>query len=98
MTHKYLKNVSTLNLIEDKCTGCGMCADVCPQRVLKVESGKARVAARDRCMECGACMKNCPFEAVEVHSGVGCAAAILKSFFTGGEPTCGGGGGESCCG
>jgi ferredoxin len=40
-------------------------------------------------MECGACAKNCPFGAIEVEEGVGCAAAILLSFFTGEEPSCG---------
>lgn len=97
MTHKYLKNVATLAVDENKCTGCGMCAIVCPHRVLKMENGKARVTDKDRCMECGACMRNCAFGAVEVHAGVGCAAAILKGFLTGAEPSCGGDE-ESCCG
>ena len=97
MRHHYLKNVTTLTLDENKCTGCGLCADVCPHRVIDIENGKARIAHKDRCMECGACMQNCAFEAVEVHAGVGCAGAILRSFFTGGEPTCGGDG-QSCCG
>ncbi len=102
MTHQYLKNVTTLKLDPDKCTGCGMCVDVCPHRVLQLDNGKAHIATKDRCMECGACMQNCPFQAIEVHAGVGCAAAILASFFTGKEPTCGCGDEEStdgaCCG
>jgi len=97
MTHRYLKNVTTLTLDENKCTGCGMCADVCPHRVFQLENGKARIVDKDRCMECGACMQNCPFDAVEVHAGVGCAGAILMGFFTGKEPTCGGDG-DPCCG
>ncbi len=32
----YLKNVVTLKLNEDKCTGCGMCLDVCPHEVFKM--------------------------------------------------------------
>lgn len=98
MTHQYLKNVTTLKLDESKCTGCGTCVDVCPHRVLQLENGKAVIKVKDRCMECGACMQNCPFQAIEVHAGVGCAAAIIAGFFTGGEPTCGGGDGEACCG
>jgi NAD-dependent dihydropyrimidine dehydrogenase PreA subunit len=89
MKQKYLKNVATLTLNIDKCTGCGVCTQVCPHAVLEMRQGKAAIAALDRCMECGACTQNCAFGALEVHAGVGCASAIIKSFFTGKEPTCG---------
>lgn len=35
----YLKNVVTLQLDEKKCTGCGMCLDVCPHEVFKMNGG-----------------------------------------------------------
>ncbi|MDP3446807.1 MAG: mercury methylation ferredoxin HgcB [Eubacteriales bacterium] len=85
---KYLKNVVTLQLDLGKCTGCGMCLDVCPHRVFKKSDKKVVIRDRDACMECGACAKNCPFGAIEVDEGVGCAAAIIIGFFTGSEPTC----------
>ncbi|MEW6351715.1 MAG: mercury methylation ferredoxin HgcB [Thermodesulfobacteriota bacterium] len=75
----YLKNVVTLSLDEQKCTGCGKCLDVCPHAVLERENGKVRIQSRDRCMECGACARNCPVEAVSVTAGVGCAAAVINS-------------------
>jgi ferredoxin len=77
--HRYLKNVVTLNYDPEKCTGCGMCTEVCPHRIFELEDGKARVRDRDACMECGACAKNCPFSAISVRPGVGCAWAILLS-------------------
>jgi ferredoxin len=40
-------------------------------------------------MECGACALNCPAGALKVDAGVGCAAAIIYSWITGKEPTCG---------
>jgi hypothetical protein len=40
-------------------------------------------------MECGACSMNCPFGALSVDKGVGCAAAFINGFLTGGEPACG---------
>jgi NAD-dependent dihydropyrimidine dehydrogenase PreA subunit len=97
---KYLCNVATLTLSEEKCTGCGTCVEVCPHGVFTTEEGKARILDRDNCMECGACMTNCPFGALFVDKGVGCAAALINSMITGGEPTCGCGGDdgrESCC-
>lgn len=86
---KYLKNVATLQLDSEKCTGCGMCLTVCPHQVFEMQEKKAAVADLDACMECGACARNCAFSAITVEEGVGCAAAVIIGFFTGTEPTCG---------
>lgn len=88
MKHYYLKNVVTLELDREKCTGCGVCTQVCPHEVLAMQDKKAAIVDRDRCMECGACTKNCAFSALTVDSGVGCAIAILNSIIRGGEPNC----------
>ncbi len=86
---KYIRGVATLELAEKKCTGCGTCMEVCPHNVFVIENRKASIVDKDRCMECGACMMNCPFGAVFVDKGVGCAAALINSMITGGEPACG---------
>jgi NAD-dependent dihydropyrimidine dehydrogenase PreA subunit len=86
---QYLKNVVTLKLESSLCTGCGMCAIVCPHDVFKIQGGKAILKDINDCMECGACMKNCQFGALKVRSGVGCAAGILNGILTNSEPTCG---------
>jgi len=75
----YLRDVVTLHLDEERCTGCGMCLEVCPHAVLTKYNGRVRVEARDSCMECGACTRNCPVEAITVRSGVGCATAVINS-------------------
>jgi ferredoxin len=88
--HRHLKNVATLRYDPAKCTGCGMCAEVCPHRVFQMENGSAGLTDRDLCMECGACAKNCPFAAVSVQAGVGCAWAIMISELKGRSvPSCG---------
>ena len=86
---RYLKNVTTLALDVEACTGCGMCARVCPHAVLKVAGGRAQVVDVNACMECGACALNCPESALAVEAGVGCAAAIITGALKGTEPTCG---------
>lgn len=99
---KYLENVTTLQYASEKCAGCGRCVEVCPHGVFEMRGKKASITDRDRCMECGACVRNCEFEAVSVNAGVGCAAALINSLVSGGEPTCGcstdGGTGSACCG
>jgi ferredoxin len=97
LKNRYLKNVATLAFNTEKCTGCGMCTEVCPHNVWAIQSGKASIAAKDRCMECGACEKNCAFGAVTVKAGVGCASAVIKGWLTGSEPSCDCSGGSSCC-
>ena len=95
MEHNYLKNVSTLKLMTDKCIGCNICVNVCPHRVFEVSNGKARVT-NDKCIECGACALNCPVSAIEVNAGVGCASAIIRGWLTGSEPTCDCSSGDCC--
>ena len=75
----YLKGVVTLQLDQEKCFGCGICTEVCPQEVLGLEDGRARIRQRDSCMECGACARNCPAGALKVRTGVGCAAAVINA-------------------
>jgi ferredoxin len=75
---KYLKDVATIAISKEACTGCGMCVTVCPRNVLVINNKKASVADKDACLECGACKMNCAFDAVTVDSGVGCAAAMLN--------------------
>jgi NAD-dependent dihydropyrimidine dehydrogenase PreA subunit len=94
----YLKNVVSLRLDPGLCTGCGRCLEVCPRCVFALEGKKAVVTELDNCLECGACERNCAFGAITVSAGVGCAAALIRSYFDSSrEPTCGCGE-ESCCG
>jgi len=87
----YLKDVVTLQLDEKKCTGCGMCLDVCTHEVFKMNSKHVVIQNRDACMECGACSLNCPVNAISVQSGAGCANAVIKSMLGRNK-------GECCCG
>ena len=89
MKHRYLEGVTTLAYTADKCTGCGRCTEVCPHGVSELVGRKAQIIDRDACMECGACALNCATGAPKVNAGVGCAAAIIMSWFTGKEPSCG---------
>lgn len=47
----------------DRCTGCGRCVDVCPERVRRREDGQI-VFDRARCTACGRCAEVCPYDAL----------------------------------
>lgn len=96
MIHQYLNDVASLVLGTNKCIGCGRCVEICPHRVFVMEGGKAYIANKNRCIECGACTLNCPASALSVNAGVGCASAIVKSWFNGATVSCDCGG-SSCC-
>ena len=84
----YLREVTTLQVLEERCIGCGMCVTVCPHEVLNLPNGKVQIANRDACMECGACAQNCPVNAIAVKAGVGCAAAVINSALGRKNPAC----------
>ena len=46
-----------------KCTGCGACANVCPQQAITVRDNLATIDP-DLCTECGNCAAVCPAGAV----------------------------------
>ena len=41
-----------------KCSGCGHCMEVCPQRVHQVVNGR-HLIDRERCLACGTCAEGC---------------------------------------
>lgn len=57
-TQKY----STALKISDACTGCGLCARVCPMRNIVMDSGKPK--AGETCTMCYRCLNLCPQQAI----------------------------------
>jgi NAD-dependent dihydropyrimidine dehydrogenase PreA subunit len=54
---------------ETKCTGCGICVDVCPTDMLRMDEKeeKAIIKYPEDCMTCYTCELKCPVGAIEVH-------------------------------
>ncbi len=62
----------------DKCTGCGLCVEVCPAGTISLQGGKA-VVTGDRSLSCGHCAAVCPEEAITVRA-VDPEASHYRSF------------------
>lgn len=51
-------------ILREKCIGCGRCAESCPQGIITVTGGKAKIAPRG-CISCYCCQEMCPVQAVK---------------------------------
>jgi NADH-quinone oxidoreductase subunit F len=60
------KALITFTIDEEKCTGCGACAKVCPQKAISGKKKKPHTIDKDKCIKCGLCRDSCKFEAISV--------------------------------
>lgn len=59
IAHRFANSVQ----IKDSCTGCGWCADNCPQNNIRMENG--RPVLEDKCVVCFRCIYGCPAHALQ---------------------------------
>lgn len=58
---------------ESKCTGCGLCGDICPFGLPQpTNNGKFDIKNPELCTECSACQRNCPTQAIILQEQKGC--------------------------
>ncbi len=56
-------------VIQDRCTGCGRCADHCPPKAMTM--GERKMAIDDAaCIRCYCCQEVCPHDAVSLEEGL----------------------------
>jgi len=60
------KALITYSVDPEKCTGCTICAKVCPTKAATGERKKAHVIDPEKCTKCGACRESCKFDAIIV--------------------------------
>lgn len=53
-----------IHIDEEKCTGCGKCADACHEGAIAMVDGKAKLMREDYCDGLGDCLPTCPADAI----------------------------------
>ncbi len=61
------KGLLNVEIIEDKCRSCGICARICPVNAIAGQRGQPYVVDQDTCTRCGLCIESCPFDAISKH-------------------------------
>lgn len=51
---------------QEKCNGCGLCVPSCAEGAIRIENGKAVLAADNLCDGLGACLGECPQDAIRI--------------------------------
>ena len=53
-----------ITIDENKCNGCGLCADACHEGAIGIVAGKAKLLREDYCDGLGDCLPACPMNAI----------------------------------
>ena len=53
-----------IQIDEEKCVGCGLCASTCQEGAIGLVDGKARLLREDHCDGLGNCLPGCPMDAI----------------------------------
>lgn len=68
--HVYGEAIDNYLLLEDSCTGCGVCASVCPVDNISVDKDNKKIELSDKCFMCFACLHHCPSNTIHINGEV----------------------------
>jgi len=55
-----------IHIDEEKCDGCGLCADACHEGAIQIIDGKAKLVSESYCDGLGDCLGECPQDAITI--------------------------------
>lgn len=60
-----MATVASLKVDREKCTGCAICAEVCPSGIIRVQTDGPELTWPKACISCGHCVAVCPHAALD---------------------------------
>jgi len=63
---KVCKPLLTYEITEGKCTGCTVCAKICPSQAITGERKQLHHIDQSLCIKCGSCYTKCKFDAISI--------------------------------
>lgn len=57
---------TVIEINEEKCVGCGLCAGACEQGAIQMINGKAKLVSDSYCDGLGKCLPSCPVDAIKL--------------------------------
>ncbi len=68
--HIYGEGIENYQYNDNNCTGCGICAKVCPVDNIVVDRENKKIELQNKCFACFACIQNCPSQAIHIRGEV----------------------------
>jgi NADH-quinone oxidoreductase subunit F len=65
---KKCKELISFRVIEENCTGCGVCKRQCPVNAISGEKKQPHFIDSSKCIRCRLCYSACKFNAIEIYS------------------------------
>ena len=53
-------------ILKSKCTGCGVCLKLCPEKAISGKKDKLHVIDNSKCIRCGVCLDSCRHGAIKM--------------------------------
>ena len=66
---RFSDDSKNVQIEEDRCTGCGLCAHACHESAIAMVDGKAKLIRDDYCDGFGDCLPVCPADAIRCGAG-----------------------------
>lgn len=65
--------------INDACSGCGKCVEVCPREILVMDNDRAKATNMVKCSLCKLCVEDCESGAISIAPLLDCFVMTIKS-------------------
>lgn len=59
-----MNEILSAEIDRGKCTGCGICVDICPLDCFRLDEDEKAFMEYDECWYCGSCILDCPENAM----------------------------------